>query len=572
MAQNTAELILEKNTVKDVYPLTSPADLKVQQARYAEFANAFKTKFGTDKNPQITVRSPGRVNLIGEHIDYSHFAVLPMAVERDMVMGVSFGEAKGNGAETVRVRLANLDSKEFPDREIDLPKDAKKFVDIDARVSDWANYFKCGVVVAQEFLTASTAAGGAGIKIETMRPMDVLVCGNVPTGSGLSSSAAFVVCATLAVLLGYGYKPTRKQLTELSIKCEQHVGVNSGGMDQAASIYGVADHALFVTFKPELTATPFSFAADKATGPAEANKKKEEEFEFVIANSLVVSNKHETAPTNYNLRVVEVTLAALVLAQHLLKNKECAIKDKKGPLLPSDGNLQAGTLHNVLQLVYPSGDFGTDAATGFAQSIAMLKHLETLAQDVLGASEDCEAGHSAATVARLLGVSEPELVKRYMTTYPVSFKFLALRKRAVHVFSEAARVFEFLHTLTSPAACATSSASALATADVLGDLINQSHASAVSLFQNSHPVVDRLCRVARAHGASGSRITGAGWGGATVHLVKCSQTAKLVAGLKKEYYEKEFPGITDAEVDDALILSRPGNGTTILGKAVFEAL
>lgn len=564
MAQNTAELILEKNTVRDVYPLTSPADLKLQQTRYAAFANAFKTKFGKTENPQITVRSPGRVNLIGEHIDYSHFSVLPMAVERDMIMGVSFGDAAAGQGETVRVRLANLDSKEFPDREIDLPKDANKFVEIDPRVSDWGNYFKCGVVVAQEFLTTPAAKGGAGFKIEAMRPMDVLVCGNVPTGSGLSSSAAFVVCATLAVLLGYGYKPTRRQLTELSIKCEQHVGVNSGGMDQAASIYGVADHALFVTFKPELTATPFSFAA--AADKTDSAKKDEEEFEFVIANSLVVSNKHETAPTNYNLRVVEVTLAALVLAHHLLKNKPGF--DATKPLLPSDGNLQAGTLHNVLQLVYPDGSFGTDAATGFAQSIAMLKHLETLAHDVLGASEDCDEGHSAATVAHLLGVSEPDLVARYMTTYPVRFKYLALKKRAVHVFSEAARVFEFLHTLNSPPSSSTTSAS---TADILGDLINQSHASAISLFQNSHPVVDRLCAVARANGSSGSRITGAGWGGATVHLVKCSQTDQLVAALKKEYYETEFPGITDAEVEDAVILSRPGNGTTILGKAVFEA-
>lgn len=542
------ELLLEKSSIEEIYPLASPDELKLQHARYSNFISHFRNLY--DEEPTVAVRGPGRVNLIGEHIDYSNFSVLPMAVDRDMIMAVSFGNALANQeAETVPVHLANISESEFPSRVYQLPKDPKKFVEIDPKVSDWGNYFKCGVIVAQEFLINNCEEYDIA-EVPAMRPMNILVTGNVPTGSGLSSSAAFVVCATLSVLLGYGFKPTRKLLTQLSIKCEQHVGVNSGGMDQSASIYGVVDHALFVTFKPTLTATPFSFSSKVAADSSE------EPFSFVIANSLVVSNKHETAPTNYNLRVVEVTLAALLLAQHLSTEAGKTVADPAN-LLPPDGNLQAGTLRNVLELVYPDQTFGTDADKNFVNSIQALKALETLAEKVLGENEDTPEGHTTETVAKLLGIAPEDLVKRYMTTYPVRYTHLALKKRAVHVYSEAARVFEFLNALNNPVLGTSLTAT-------LGDIINRSHTSAIELFQNSHPTVDRLCAVACANGATGARITGAGWGGATVQLVPASKAAGLVTALKQEYYRKEFPDITDADIEDSLILSKPGNGTTIL--------
>lgn len=576
---NSAELLLEKASLKEVYPLATDAELAAQEARYTQFATTFKSLYN-GKTPDIAVRGPGRVNLIGEHIDYSDFSVLPMAVDRDMLMGVSFLDETVDPSvakdDTVRVRLTNLNQEEFPARVIWLPKDPTKFVDIDPKISDWGNYFKCGVVVAQEFLINHMKSSSSSSEqeqnknalvenIKSMRPMDVLVTGNVPTGSGLSSSAAFVVCATLSILLGYGFKPTRKLLTQLSIKCEQHVGVNSGGMDQSASIYGLVDHALFVTFKPTLTATPFSFSKDQSSGSDNADS---EPFSFVIANSLIVSNKHETAPFNYNLRVVEVTLAALVLAKHLNPSAT-------GPLLPADGNLQAGTLRNVLELVFPdpNNTFGTDSNENFKTTIAQLNALESLANKVLGASEDNPdtevGGHSTKKVAELLGVSEEDLVKRYMTTYPVKYNYLSLKKRAIHVYSEAARVFKFISALNSASSSSPSSTSA-SLIDTLGQLINESHESAIHYFQNSHPTVDRLCEIARSNGTAGSRITGAGWGGATVHLVPTSKADGLVKALTSEYYLKEFPTLTQADIDDAIILSKPGNGTTILVDDFFS--
>lgn len=88
----------------------------------------------------------------------------------------------------------------------------------------------------------------------------------------------------------------------MSVDNEKRVGVNSGGMDQAASVVSDASSALYITFFPGLEASPLPL-------PPKAV--------FVIANSLVVSDKAVTAKTNYNLRVVETLAAARILAHKL---------------------------------------------------------------------------------------------------------------------------------------------------------------------------------------------------------------------------------------------------------------
>ena len=120
----------------------------------------------------------------------------------------------------------------------------------------------------------------------------------------MSSSAAFCVASTLAVIKANGIDNIPKEdLTRITVVSEHYVGVNTGGMDQCASIYGELDHALLIEFKPKLTAKPFKFPID--------------DLIFVITNSLQVSNKHETAPIHYNLRVVEMGIAADLLSKKL---------------------------------------------------------------------------------------------------------------------------------------------------------------------------------------------------------------------------------------------------------------
>lgn len=474
---NVAKLGLEK-----IY-----ADPAKQSARYDDITARFKQLYG--QTPTI-VRSPGRVNLIGEHIDYSHFSVMPMAIEDDVVMAFCVA------GDTIDV--ANLEDDKFPAESYDIPS-GEEVLEIDTQKTVWTNYFKCGHTVARRHLNLSGKSRDVGIK--------VLVHGTVPDACGLSSSAAFVVCSTLVSLIACGGGAedsiSRDLLTKLSITCEQLIGVNTGGMDQAASIFGQLNHTLLVDFSPTLKATSFKFPETRP------------ETVFLVANTLVKSNKHETAPRNYNLRVVEITIAANVIAKKL------------GLQLVQNGNLNKGTFNGLMQAA------GTDLAG-----------LEGLIDEHLP-----REGVSLEEASELLGASVAEVKESYFV-FHVEFDKLQLYKRAKHVVTEAIRVLEFQSMLSS----GTSDPSKL------GNLMNLSQQSCRDLFECSCDAIDRVCKIVLASGGLGSRLTGAGWGGSTVHLVEKEKLSSVIESLKKEYYS----GIGEVDFDTAMVVTVPGEGTAFV--------
>lgn len=144
------------------------------------------------------------------------FSVLPMAVEVDVLLAVRVVP------QSSKIKLANMHGDQFPPREFEIHEDN---VEIDASKHEWSNYFKSGYRGAAEFLR------GSGFRAAN-KPvgMEVLVAGNVPTGGGLSSSAAFVCASALAVLRAAGVqKVNKKELVNLAMVSERYVGVNSGG-------------------------------------------------------------------------------------------------------------------------------------------------------------------------------------------------------------------------------------------------------------------------------------------------------------------------------------------------------
>src|SRR5438045_2944811 len=97
-----------------------------------------------------------------------------------------------------------------------------------------------------------------------MPSMKILIDGTVPTGSGLSSSAALVVSSLIASLLSsHADTLSKRKIVELAMISERNVGVNSGGMDQAASVFGEREKAVFVEFSPELRGTAVKFPGDQ---------------------------------------------------------------------------------------------------------------------------------------------------------------------------------------------------------------------------------------------------------------------------------------------------------------------
>ncbi|GMM57240.1 galactokinase [Maudiozyma humilis] len=500
-----------------------PTSLK---ARCPEVVKGFEATYGA--KPDFVSRSPGRVNLIGEHIDYADFSVLPLAIDVDMLCAVKVLDEKNPS-----ITLSNDDSR-FAQRKFDLPLDGS-YVTIDPSVSDWSNYFKCGLHVAHEFLKEIAPAKFAAAPLAGMQ---VYCKGNVPTGSGLSSSAAFICAVALAVIkanMGADYHVSKKDLTRITVVAEHYVGVNNGGMDQAASVCGEEDHALYVEFKPELKATAFKFP-----------ELKNDEVSFVIANTLVVSNKFETAPTNYNLRVVEVTAAANVLA------------NKYGVVLKHIGasNLNKGNLRDFMNAYYARyhnapEPWDGDVTTGIERLTKMVE----LVEEALGSKKD---GFTVEETAAALNCSKEEFTKDYLTTYPVRFQVLKLYQRARHVYTEALRVLKALKVMTG-----TKFDTDADFFKAFGGLMNQSQESCDKLYECSCPETDKICEIALANGSFGSRLTGAGWGGCTVHLVPSSKVESVKNALINQFYKVKYPKITDTELHDAIIVSKPALGSCL---------
>jgi galactokinase len=183
----------------------------------AKLEQEFRTIFGHE--PESVFFCPGRVNLIGEHIDYNGGKVMPCAIARGTYLAVSKNTDKQfrfrclNFPETADLHLQNSYSKTG---------------------KEWFNY-PLGVI--NELLADGDALSG----------MDMLFYGDLPIGAGLSSSASIEVLTAFACNTLFQLKRSRQELALLSKKVEnEFIGVSCGIMDQFAVAMGKENHALLL--------------------------------------------------------------------------------------------------------------------------------------------------------------------------------------------------------------------------------------------------------------------------------------------------------------------------------------
>jgi galactokinase len=506
-------------SLDQIYPENA---LPAQGKRWNKLLDQFQSIYG--QPAEFVARSPGRVNIIGEHIDYSLYSVLPMAITADCLIAVSTKlDAASVKEGTYKIKIANVQGQKFPSHEFDMPFDA---VDIDATVHEWTNYFKSGLKGALELLRKKHGAGYRPVS------MQILMDGTVPAGGGLSSSAAFTSTSALAVMVANGDTTVDKtELTELAIVSERAVGVNSGGMDQSASVFSERGSALYVSFSPSLTARPVHFP------------KTNPELCFLIAQSFVAADKHVTGPIHYNLRVVECSLAAAYLSAAL---------NPKGTQLAPDAAPLGISLKGFHDAYYASHP---DKAGKPVKD--QLRELISLTEATLGRTE----GYTREEVAERLGVSVDELNARFTSKFPVRADRFKLRQRALHVFSEALRVMDFMSLLEDPANHPDGTADTTAYNEKLGALMNATQDSCRDDYECSCPEIDDICSIARRAGSYGSRLTGAGWGGCSVHLVPADKVEAVREAWDKEYYSKRE--LTPEQREGAVVESRPGGGSAV---------
>jgi len=343
---------------------------------------AFEEKFGASDGVKCYF-APGRVNLIGEHTDYNGGHVFPCA----LTIG-TYAAAKKRDDRKLRFYSVNLDKTGVIETSLDEFKPLKD--------DNWTSYLK-GVMWAFE---------KRGFKMD--RGLDIAIYGNIPNGSGLSSSASIEVLTGFVLRDLYGFDVTNVDLAVIGQDAENnYCGMNCGIMDQFASSMGKKDNAIFL----DCATLNYEYA------PVVLNGMK-----LVVTNT---NKKHKLVGSAYNDRRRESEEAREILA-----------------------------------------------------SVAGIKTLGDLS------NEDFEKHKDA--------IKDP-----------------VVQKRAKHA------VYENNRTLTAVAA--------LKAGDIetFGKLMNASHVSLRDDFEVSCEELDVLVEEAwKVPGVLGSRMTGGGFGGCTVSIVK----------------------------------------------------
>lgn len=361
----------------------------------------FKELFGNADGVSLYF-SPGRVNLIGEHTDYNGGHVFPCA----LTLG-TYGAARKRNDRLVHFYSMNLDHLGVIEASLDELVNKKEY--------NWANY-PFGVVWAFAEKGYTLGCG-----------FDMVIWGNIPNGSGLSSSASLEVLT--GVILKDLYGIDALSMTDLALIGQYSEnnfnGCNCGIMDQFAVAMGKKDHAIFL---------------DTSTLNYEYAPVVLEDAKIVITNSKV---KHSLVDSAYNQR-----------------RQEC-----------------------------------TDALSEL-QSVVEIKTLGDLDEETFEKHKDA--------------IKDP-----------------IRQKRARHAVKENQRTIQAV--------------AALRAGDItrFGQLMNQSHISLRDDYEVSCEEIDILVDLAWAlPGVIGSRITGGGFGGCTVSIVKNEAVDTFTESIGQAYKEK----------------------------------
>ncbi len=360
----------------------------------------FKEIFGADGDIR-TYFAPGRVNLIGEHTDYNGGHVFPCA----LTIG-TYAVARKREDQQLRFYSVNFEKLGVIESALDDLTPSKK--------AGWTNYPK-GVMWAFE---------GRGYKLPT--GLDILIYGNIPNGSGLSSSASLEVLTGVMLKDMFGFDVSMVDIALIGQYSENNFnGCNCGIMDQFASAMGKKDHAIFL---------------DTNTLQYEYAPVVLEDAKIVIINSKV---KHSLVDSAYNDRRNEC---------------ETALKE--------------------------------------LQEVVDIQTLGDLTEEEFEAHKDA--------------IKDPIRVKR--------------AKHAVYENQRAIKAVEALKAND---------------VETFGKLMNASHVSLRDDYEVSCEEIDVLVDLAwETEGVIGSRITGGGFGGCTVSIVKNDAVDNFISKIGAAYKEK----------------------------------
>jgi galactokinase len=415
-----------------VYGHDSPL-LDEQAARYQRGMREFLARFGS--GPVTIYRSPGRVNLIGEHTDYNHGFVLPVALDRDVLVYT-------RRRDDTRVRMQNIEP-DFAAVEFALSHEIAR-----RPTGHWANY-------AQGPAQMLERECGPGL-----HGMDALVDGappyGVPRGAGLSSSSALTVAAAVALAGVNDIALPGPTLAELCGRAEWYVGTRGGVMDQFIAVLAGQGQALFLDCRPRNPDNAYTYRHVSLPSG----------YAVVVVDSGV---RHQNTGPHFNVRVAEGRIGVRLLQAH-----------------------------------YPG-----------------ITHLRDVQDTPWAAIEPLLPEEISDERLREMGIDPTTILDGGITPDTHVYH---VRRRCRHVLSENRRVLDTV--------------AALETGDMAhaGELLRQAHISARDDYDISTPEIEALISIAdETPGVVGARLTGAGWGGCIVALVRQDAVHDVAATIPALY-------------------------------------
>ena len=284
----------------------NPRLTKQQQNCYVKMLAHFRQLYGNQESVVIA-RAPGRVNLVGMHIDHQGGAVNPIAIKETRVIAQPRTDDQ--------IRLANCDGdfqqRSFRISEI-LPKQSVDWSSWSQQITtqrqrdgvsvDWTDYVKAALIVLQE-----RERGRDGGYAKNLCGMNLLVDSDLPVAAGLSSSSALVVATAYTVIAcnDLRYEPvwtgsdsiTSEGLIELLGESERYVGLHGGIGDHAVIVRARCGHLSHIQLLPtHVEYAPFP-----------------PDYCIVVCHSGITAKKSAGAQNTYNERVASYAIGGMLL-------------------------------------------------------------------------------------------------------------------------------------------------------------------------------------------------------------------------------------------------------------------
>lgn len=305
---------------------------------------AFEKQYGMP--PELRVKAPGRINIIGDHTDYNMGFVLPAAIDRYTWVACS-----KNGSKTISVTSGDYNQT------LELRLDNQAIIS-----SHWQKYIEAIVIILTE-------------RGYTFGGFNMLIGGNIPIGAGVSSSAALSCGIIFCINELFDLNIQKADIALLAQATEIRIGLNCGLMDQYAVLNSTADHCLFLDCRN----LRFEFLPADFPG-----------YSIVLINSHVT---HHLAESEYNHRRTDV-------------EESLAVLQRAFPEVESPRDVKTGMLRDSQDDMKPTGyrrlSFVLEENERVINTCKALK-----ADDMLRVGQLMNASHEG--LSRLYDVSCPEL-------------------------------------------------------------------------------------------------------------------------------------------------------------------